>query len=387
VNKCPLLGALMQSRFVAPECQFVGGLCFSMQTGLQVNSETALGFNVAEGRVPLTLPLPGPTEYSTAPKAVVRGECVSKPRVCKSEQAPVSGVLDWRPGGERRLALAAGVFLADTLGRRWETYRKELRVCKHRFSARTVHELRVASRRLIAQLVMLGCVGVGTREEEARRVLKRRLKALSELRDVHVQRLFIEQQMTRFPDLSMVCDDLRRRERKLERVAAGKVKRFKTRKLRKSLEALAVRLTRRSGQADYLAAKVTQATARAFADVARRRQAIDPAKPSTIHRTRIAFKKFRYMVESLSPEFTGLSKRDLRVLAVYQRKMGILQDLEVLQQLLSDFVRRHRHAAELLDPFARYLRARRARALRSFMKTADALFGFWPLARAHREAA
>ena len=299
---------------------------------------------------------------------------------------PPSGVLDFLADGERRMPLAVGAFLANTLRLRWETYLKQLRVCKRRFSARTVHDLRVASRRLIAQLVMLGCVGVGKTEEEARRVLKRRLKALSALRDLHVQRLFIEQQVTRFPELSLVCDGLRHRERKLERAAAGKVKSSKTRKLRKSLESLEERLTRHSGQADHLAAKVTQATARAFADVVRRQQAIDPDKPATIHRTRIAFKKFRYMVESLSPEFTGLSKRDLRELAIYQRRMGILQDLEVLQQLLSDFVQQHRHAAELLEPFARHLRARRSRALRSFLKTADALFGFWPLATAHQKA-
>jgi CHAD domain-containing protein len=354
-----------------------------MQTGLQINSETALGLSVEEGG----LPLRDLAVSSIAPKdEIKRGVCASDQEASKCEQALVSHVLECLPGKASLLPLDVGVFLAETLKCRWEAYRKQLRVCKRRFSEQTVHELRVASRRLIAQLVMLECVGVGKSEQGARRVLKRRLKALSELRDIHVQRLFIEQQMTRFPELSLVCEDLRRREKKLERVAAGRVKGFKTRKLRKSMESLEQRLARHSGQADHLAARVTQATAWAFADVVNRRQAIHPTKPATIHRTRIAFKKFRYMVESLSPEFTGLPKRDLRVLAIYQRKMGILQDLEVLQQMLCGFVQRNRCAAELLEPFARHLRARRARALRSFLKTADALYGFWPLARAHREA-
>jgi CHAD domain-containing protein len=348
------------------------------------------GANVGPPAVLGTLLSPKQAAHSMEPKNVFRRRVSSvshrSERSLKNENSPISDVLDLLPGGERRFPPAAGSFLANTLRRRWQSYRKQLRVCRNHFSERTVHDLRVASRRLIAQLVMLGSVGVGGDDEWVRRVLKRRLKALSELRDVHVQRLFIEQQVTRFPELVLFCDDLRRRERKLERAAAAKVKGFKTRKLRKSLLALEDRLVRQSGQENRLTARVTQATAAAFADVVRRRQAIDPAKPNTIHRTRIAFKKFRYMLESLSPELTGLSKRDLRELAYYQRRMGILQDLEVMQQLLAGYVRQHRDTAEVLEPFARHLRARRARALRSFLKSADALHGYWPLARVSGEA-
>ncbi len=357
-----------------------------MPSPLQINSDTALGFRAAAGALP---PL-GRAAQSVEPKRVIRRRLGSVPpgneSSLKNQNAPLSDILGDVRGGDWRSPPSVGPFLADTLRRRWELYRKQLRVCKRHFSERTVHDLRVASRRLIAQLVMLECVGLGRTCERARRVLKRRLRALGELRDVHVQRLFFEQQVTRFPEIALLHDYLRRREKKLERAAAARVKGFKTRKVRKSLLALEDRLTRRSGREDLLLARVTRATAAAFADVVRRRQAIDPAKPNTIHRTRIAFKKFRYMLESLSPQFTGLSKRDLRELAYYQRRMGILQDLEVLQQFLSCFVQQHRHMAEVLEPFARYLRARRARALRSFLNSADALLGFWPLARVSGKA-
>jgi CHAD domain-containing protein len=112
--------------------------------------------------------------------------------------------------------------------------------------------------------------------------------------------------------------------------------------------------------------------------VVRRRQAIDPANASTIHRTRIAFKKFRYIVESLSPDVTGFGKRELRALAYYQRRMGNLQDLEVVQQCITSFVQKHAGMEGLLKPFVGYLKARRARALRSFLRSADDLFEFWP---------
>jgi CHAD domain-containing protein len=155
---------------------------------------------------------------------------------------------------------------------------------------------------------------------------------------------------------------------------------FKTRKLKARDLALETRLAGQRGP--RLASAVTRATARAFADVVRRRRAIEPDFAATIHRTRIAFKKFRYMVESLSPDFTGFGKRELRVLGFYQRRMGILQDLEVLQHSLADFVKDHEEMKAMLKPFGRWLKARRARALASFFKSADQLFAFWPPQRA-----
>ena len=289
--------------------------------------------------------------------------------------SPVTPAVPWRP------PLTVGPFLARSLGARWELYRAQLRSCQKEFSEETVHELRVATRRLMAQIVMVSFVTPGKAADKTRRVLKRRLKALGELRDTHVQRLFIERHLARFPGLFLVRDFLQRRERRLEKAAAAKVKAFKARKLEALILKLGDRLASRpswAGRPDRLLNVVVGATGQAFAEVVRRRQAIDPAEPGTIHRTRIAFKKFRYMVESLSPDLTGLEKRDLRALAYYQRRMGNLQDLEVMQQCITAYVAGDPGREAVLRPFVRYLKARRARALRGFLASADDLFAFWP---------
>ena len=129
-----------------------------------------------------------------------------------------------------------------------------------------------------------------------------------------------------------------------------------------------------------LASAVAHTAANAFAEVEKRRQAIDLADLGTIHQTRVAFKRFRYIVESLSPGLTGLTKRQLRALAYYQRRMGIIQDLEVLRQAVERFAGEHKNTETALRPFCRYLRQRRTRSLRSFLKSADRLFEFWPTA-------
>jgi CHAD domain-containing protein len=274
-----------------------------------------------------------------------------------------------------------GPILAEALENRWESYRERLRQCQRKFSEEAVHELRVATRRLLAQFVLLSCVAPSPALEKARRMLKRRLAALGDLRDAHVQRLFIEEKATGFPELALLRHWLERRERRLAKSAAAKVSRFKTKKLEKWIAAMTAGLTasaRKSRAQRQLASAVLRATAGAFAEAVERRRAIDVADMRTVHQTRVAFKRFRYMLESLSPGVTGLSRRQLRALAYYQHRMGIIQDLEVMQAGVARYSREGKKRKARLERFSRYLRQRRARSLRSFLKSADRLFEFWP---------
>jgi CHAD domain-containing protein len=283
-----------------------------------------------------------------------------------------------------RLPAAVGPALAEALDERWNSYRKELRRCQDEFSEEAVHELRVATRRLLAQFVLLSCVAPSTDLEKARSTLKRRIAALGDLRDTQVQLSFVDQLAPRFPELEPLRTWLWRREDRLIKSAAKKVNRFRTRKFGKWIATMDEDLTASAENArarKQLASAVVRATADAFAEVVRRRRAIDLADLGTIHLTRVAFKRFRYIVESLSPGLTGLSRRQLRALAYYQRRMGNIQDLEVMKHCVEMFLNEHQKMESALRPFCQYLRQRRTRALRAFLKSADRLFDFWPTAR------
>jgi len=282
-----------------------------------------------------------------------------------------------------RLAEAIGPCLAEILEERWASYRKELRRCQEEFSEDAVHELRVATRRLLAQFVLLSCVAPSTDLEKARSSLKRRVGALGNLRDTQVQINFTDQHADGFPELEPLRAWLRRREERFVKSAARKVNRFKTKKCGKWISAMTEDLTASAGNVrarKQLASAVARAAADAFAEVVKRRQAIDLADLGTIHQTRVAFKRFRYIVESISPYVTGLTRRQLRTLAYYQRRMGIIQDLEVMKSCVELFIAEHENIESALRPFCRYLRQRRTRALRSYLKSADRLFEFWPIA-------
>ena len=281
----------------------------------------------------------------------------------------------------RSARVAVGPILAAALDARWQSYREQLRHCQDKFSEEAVHQLRVATRRLLAQFTLLSWVAPSPALEKARRTLKCRLTALGDLRDAQVQRQFLEQKAASFPEVLLLRAWLLRREHLLARSAAEKVNRFKTRKLERWISTMLQGLTanaRKSRVQSQLASAVLRAAAQAFAEAVERRRMIDLADLRTIHQTRVAFKRFRYTMESLSPGITGLSQRQLRALAYYQRKMGIIQDLEVMRACVARYTRGNEKRVARLQRFSHHLRQRRARALRSFLKSADRLLEFWP---------
>ena len=75
------------------------------------------------------------------------------------------------------------------------------------------------------------------------------------------------------------------------------------------------------------------------------------------------------------------SEIERQPLARYQQRMGILQDLEIIERCIAGFVRQDEGIGTFLAPFSRYLQETRARALRSFLKSADDVFEFWPPTR------
>ena len=150
----------------------------------------------------------------------------------RTESAPIRLIFPATP-----VPVAVGPILAAALDSRWQSYCKQLRQCQEKFSEEAVHELRVATRRLLAQFTLLSCVAPSAALEKARRILKRRLAALGDLRDTQVQRLFIEQKAAGFPELVLLRGWLQRRERRLAKSAAEQVNRFKTRKLERWISA------------------------------------------------------------------------------------------------------------------------------------------------------
>jgi CHAD domain-containing protein len=270
--------------------------------------------------------------------------------------------------------------LEKVLRDRWRTYRRQMRKCRKHPSEKTVHQLRVATRKLMAQFVLLECLLSDPVLARARRLLKRRLETLGPLRDLQVQLLCLERKQTAYPELGYLCDALKKQERSVMEKVGREIKDWKSKKLEKWIMAAADDLSvsaRRNAQDPSASKLALRHASEAFQRVIERREAIQLDDLSTIHRTRVAFKRFRYMVESLPQSLTGLTDLQLRAMVQYQRRMGRIQDLEVLKGLLTSSARRRGWKGEGLEAFVRHVDQQLSRAVTTFMRSADALSGFW----------
>ena len=101
------------------------------------------------------------------------------------------------------------------------------------------------------------------------------------------------------------------------------------------------------------------------------------ADPKTIHRTRIAFKRFRYMVDALSPLLPTVTDKHRQAMHDYQSMMGGIQDLKVLLTALDEFIESEANTRAAQGLRAEFVR-RREQLIRVYRAATPKLASFWP---------
>lgn len=271
--------------------------------------------------------------------------------------------------------------LIATLNARWRKFSLELKHCQTGFSEESVHDLRVSIRRLNATLDFIRNILPDERLQKMRRELSKLLGTLSPLRDVHVQMLSLVQLIAPYPSLQPLYTVLVLRERKLIKRAGRLLAKARasdhTRTVawvRRSLRAL---LRDPSTAARKQAGLIATAGA-AFARAVQMKELMEPEQPGTIHRLRVAFKKFRYTAEMLQPLLPWITKEHLKALNAYQVRMGEIQDIEVFTATINRFaLKRKGVGSDSLLSLRQELARRRLELVDAFLATADNLHAFW----------
>ena len=268
----------------------------------------------------------------------------------------------------------AQALLLDSLHRRWDKYQADLKTCRREFSEEAVHDFRVATRRLLSLFDLLRAVMPDPRIQKMRRVLKDQLDNLDDLRDVQVLLADISETIHEIPALLPFQGYLQHKEKKLLRAAHKEIKWLKIESLSKRAYKLS-QIIEVSTQPD-LKASLFSAVDEAYAIVTQRYALIDPAQPSTIHRLRIAFKKFRYMIEVIYPVLQNPAPDYLKRLQGYQAAMGDIQDMEVALHELADF-EEHAPTSYSPEPVHAYYKERHFIALSMYTEGKGEIITFW----------
>lgn len=264
-------------------------------------------------------------------------------------------------------------FLLAALDERWKNYRAELKRCRAEFSNEAVHDLRVASRRMLAFIRLMNSISPGPRLQKIRRYFKEQLDEFDHLRDTQVILAEISETLQGLPQLQEFQDHLQSLEKRLLKTLRKKLRVIdlfdvskRIRRLRESLK---------TDSSDDLVLKTFQAVDDAFLITKRRRDWVNPAQATSIHRVRIAFKSFRYMVEITHPLLKVFPVENLKCMHDYQSLMGEIQDVEVILQALTDAPAN----VSSLDPapVRRYYEGCHAKAISAYLENMNQLDTFW----------
>ena len=264
--------------------------------------------------------------------------------------------------------------LIASMDERWKKYRAELKRCKRDFSEEAVHDLRVATRRLLAVMDICRTLDPHPRVQKIRRALKNQLDALDDLRDTQVMLVEVSESVAELPELRSFEDHLLKREKKLLRKARKEIKSLGVSDLRKRIGRSRTALeenARGRGWTARLLSAVDQAYARA-------RQAfgeVEAEQSASIHRFRVTFKKFRYMVEIVHPVLKDFPEAAHKQMHDYQSRMGDVQDVEVFLGALREFS--EHESAVLPETVKEVFQSRQAELIATFMQAKDELHLFW----------
>ena len=263
--------------------------------------------------------------------------------------------------------------IADELDRLARKFAKRVRkgVPRRRSDGRddAVHDLRTATRRLLAHLLALKPLG----DRRLRTAIRRVEKVLGwtgSLRDAVVEEEHLKGMRVPAKALPGLLQELRkgggRRARRLNRHLEG----VGTGGIRRDLRRVGRRIRK-------LDAEIPRVVARAFGRIRQAREVLDAADPDTLHELRISIKHFRYLMETLQPTLPGVPSSSVQALHELQTTLGDLHDLDLLSSDLSARVRKHPDRAPGQAKILERLEQKRSTLYRSFLKAVDPILQHW----------
>jgi len=205
------------------------------------------------------------------------------------------------------------------------------RKCQRELSEPHVHALRQAARRLAAPLEICQAWLPGSKRiGRARKKVARILRWTSPLRDLHVRMKALEKvkdDALRGTLLQHTAQELRKRERKvglqLTQLDLGSLMRLDP------------------GSWPSLTAEEAQRGVQQVMDHRRERlqhriDGLRISRPATLHRARVALKRFRYLLDDLGTQLPGQSHHGEPLLARFQQRLGAWHDAHLLAEWLGE---------------------------------------------------
>jgi CHAD domain-containing protein len=226
---------------------------------------------------------------------------------------------------------------------------------------------------MLAFLQLLNYISPRPRLQKLNRAFKDQLDEFDQLRDTQVILADISETLQELPQLQEFHVYLEDVEKGILKTLRKKLKVIDLFDVSKRMRRMHESLKTESD--DNLSVPILQTVDDAYLLTRQQHNWINPAQATTIHRVRIAFKTFRYMVEIIHPLLNDFPRENLERMHHYQSLMGEVQDVEVIMQALAEAP--IRLSTFDPEPVRRYYERCHADAIAAYMEVVDQLDTFW----------
>jgi CHAD domain-containing protein len=227
-------------------------------------------------------------------------------------------------------------YLIKAFEKRSSKFFRELERCKAEFSEAPVHDLRVAIRRLMSIVLLIDKFYSSPYFSELSRELKSLLKMLSPLRDTQVQILTIQNLIYLFPNLYHFNISLLKTEKKLIKSISRALISFNTDNFKGLSFFYYLDIRRKLDNYPIETSVLYELMMAEYMCVKSAMDMVDSSVMPTIHAVRLAFKRFRYILEIIQPLLKPIKGANKKMDAI-QTELGLIQDSFVLLKNLFYF--------------------------------------------------
>ena len=288
-------------------------------------------------------------------KIKIRSVNAPRTRNDRHEENPGSADSSGNPPGLSEVLISA-------LDERWRKYLRLSRECAKEPGEKSIHDLRVATRRMLAILDLLKTILSKNAGGKIRKRLRAELKALSALRDLQVQIILASEFVGANPALVGFVEELKSRRKSLAGKARREILQADIPLLKKYFNQIRDRLE--VFLRDPVAVETTFLVIRGIlagiyvrtVDPRRRISSEPDNRIEDLHYIRVALKRFRYTIEIVKPVFPGITDQLLQEVQNFQVSMGDIQDMQVFIAGIEAFAKKERKRARgrrvtVVDPF------------------------------------
>jgi CHAD domain-containing protein len=234
------------------------------------------------------------------------------------------------------------------------------------FKEEEIHKLRIRIRKLAAVFEIIRFYHSAKGLNKIEKHFKIVFNDLQELRDKQVQIGMVTALSERYPELKEYLHGLTVSETLLRNKAWKSMQNADINVLRSDFEFLRNAALNISLDGSPECANI------AFRKAMTAKNNIDRSRIRTIHRYRIEFKKFRYIVEALA-DTLEIGKSAIARMGRYQDRLGLVQDLDVLSRHIKNF----RKSGSKIDKAIQEIERRKSGAVDKFLRHVEDVSGFW----------